>query len=151
MSSKRNWVVVSDLNKTRIFQVEKNKHLSLKYTLKNEVDQRTKDHPEKGHVLSSTSHGHRALTNENSIHRKLIDPYVHFICDSLDKARKDHEFDHLMIVAGPEMLGHLRSHLDKNVQEVVSEEIVKDYSRFSMSDIEKSLEGRLNSNFSQLS
>lgn len=151
MSKTKNWVVVSDLDKTRIFQVEKSKNLSLRYTLKNEVEERAGELPEKGHVASSTSHGHRALADENSVHRKMVDPYVHYVCESLDKARKDHEYDNLMIVAGPEMLGHLRSHLDKNVQETVKEEVVKDYSRFSMTDIEKSLQENLLSSFSPLS
>ncbi len=143
MSKAKNWVVVSDLVKTRVFQVEKNKNLILKYTLKNDVEERDVELKQKGSVAISSNSSLRAMTNENSVHRKMVDPYVHDVCESLNKARIEHQFDQLMIVAGPEMLGQLRSNLDKNVQEVIREEVNKDYARFSMADIELSLQDQL--------
>lgn len=54
----------------------------------------------------------------------------------LDKARNEHRFDELVLVAPPKFLGTLRKELGKEVEKMVAEELPKDLSWFSARDLE---------------
>ena len=55
----------------------------------------------------------------------------------LDKARTEHRYDQLVLVAPPKFLGALRKELHKEVEKLVSEELPKDLSWFNAREIEK--------------
>ena len=54
----------------------------------------------------------------------------------LEKARTDHRFDELVLVAPPKFLGALRKELGKEVEKLVVEELPKDLSGFNARDLE---------------
>jgi protein required for attachment to host cells len=54
----------------------------------------------------------------------------------LEKARVEHRFDELVLVAPPKFLGALRKALDKEVEKLVARELPKDLSWFSARDLE---------------
>lgn len=54
--------------------------------------------------------------------------FAHTICDRLNKAFAAQEFDRLVLVTGPHMLGLLRDDIDKSLRRVLSGEIAKDLS-----------------------
>lgn len=54
----------------------------------------------------------------------------------LEKARTDHRFDELVLVAPPKFLGALRKELDKEVAKLVVQELPKDLSAFNARDLE---------------
>jgi protein required for attachment to host cells len=60
----------------------------------------------------------------------------------LDKARTDHRYDRLFLIAPPRFLGMMRKQLGKEVEKLVHEEIDKDLSWFDVREIERYLEGR---------
>ena len=60
----------------------------------------------------------------------------------LDKARAQHRYDKLYVIAPPEFLGLMRQNLTKEVQKLVADEINKDLSTSDMSEIERCIEGR---------
>ena len=60
----------------------------------------------------------------------------------LDKARTDHRYDRLLLIAPPRFLGMMRKQLGKEVEKLVQEEIDKDLSWFDVREIERYLEGR---------
>jgi protein required for attachment to host cells len=60
----------------------------------------------------------------------------------LDKARTDHRYDRLFLIAPPRFLGMMRKQLGKEVEKLVQEEIDKDLSWFDVREIERYLEGR---------
>ena len=57
------------------------------------------------------------------------------IGEYLDKARNDHRYDRLYLVAPPKFLGMLRGKLDKEVEKLVVDELDKDLSWFDARDI----------------
>jgi protein required for attachment to host cells len=57
----------------------------------------------------------------------------------LDKARMDHRFDRLILLAPPRFLGMLRKELGKEVAKLVDEEIDRDLSWFRTDEIERYL------------
>jgi protein required for attachment to host cells len=58
------------------------------------------------------------------------------IADYLDKARNQHRYDRLHLVAPPKFLGALRKELGKEVRKLVAEEIPKDLSWINARDLE---------------
>ena len=57
----------------------------------------------------------------------------------LDKARIDHRFDRLVLLAPPRFLGMLRKELGKELVKLVDEEIDRDLSWFRTDEIERYL------------
>ena len=55
----------------------------------------------------------------------------------LDKARNEHRYDQLVLVAPPKFLGALRKELHKEVEKLVTEELPNDLSWFNAREIER--------------
>ena len=55
----------------------------------------------------------------------------------LDKARNEHRYEKLYLIAPPEFLGLMRENLSKEVRKLTAEEINKDLSWFDARDIER--------------
>ena len=66
-----------------------------------------------------------------------VELFAKRIGDYLDKARTDHRYDHLCIMAPPKFLGALRQALSKEVQKLVADEIPKDLSWLSAPELER--------------
>jgi len=54
----------------------------------------------------------------------------------LDRARLDHRFDQLVLVAPPKFLGALRKELDKEVEKLVADELPKDLAGLTARELE---------------
>ena len=57
----------------------------------------------------------------------------------LDQARNAHRYQRLRLIAAPKFLGLIRGNLNKEVQELVVEELPKDISSFNLPEIENYL------------
>ena len=60
----------------------------------------------------------------------------------LDKARNEHRYDELVLVAPPKFLGMLRKELGKEVEKLVADEVPKDLSWFNTRELERYLAER---------
>ncbi len=75
------------------------------------------------------THGNRhAVDGERSTQRHETELFAKQVCQALDGARTRHEFDRLVIIAAPRMLGMLREALPAPCQAVVAAEVAKDLS-----------------------
>ncbi|MGD8378309.1 MAG: host attachment protein [Gammaproteobacteria bacterium] len=64
------------------------------------------------------------------------------IVDRLERARQDHEFDRLVVVAPAPFLGRLREAMGDPLKATVSETLDKDLCRLSTEDIQKRIRRR---------
>lgn len=71
-----------------------------------------------------------AVDHENELFSKTLSRY-------LDKARSQHRYRKLYLIAPPEFLGLMRENLSKEVRKLTAEEINKDLSWFEARDIER--------------
>lgn len=71
-----------------------------------------------------------AVDHENELFSKTLSRY-------LDKARSQHRYHKLYLIAPPEFLGLMRENLSKEVRKLTAEEINKDLSWFEARDIER--------------
>jgi protein required for attachment to host cells len=72
-----------------------------------------------------------------------VDPVAHEtelfskqVSEFLDKARTEHRYDTLCLIAFPKFLGMMRQNLSKEVQKLVQDEVPKDISGLDARDIE---------------
>jgi protein required for attachment to host cells len=76
------------------------------------------------------THGNRhAVDGERSTERHELEMFAKEVARKLDGERTRHEFDRLVLIAGPRMLGLLREALPDACRSVVAAEVAKDLSQ----------------------
>jgi protein required for attachment to host cells len=85
--------------------------------------------------------GHTAEPNTDPVEHEN-ELFSKSIGDFLDKARNEHRYDKLCVIAPPKFLGLLRQNMSKEAQKLVEEEIVKDVSWFDEKEIERFVQDR---------
>jgi protein required for attachment to host cells len=76
------------------------------------------------------THGHRhAVDGERSTHRHETEQFARSVARMLDTARTRNEFDRLVLIAAPRMLGLLREALPEACRDVIAAEVPKDFVR----------------------
>ena len=73
--------------------------------------------------------GHTASPGESAVEHE-VELFAKRVASYLDRARIDHRYDRLRLVAAPKFLGLLRQNLTKEVDKVVDQAIAKDISWF---------------------
>jgi protein required for attachment to host cells len=79
-----------------------------------------------GRGFNSGAPGRHAMDGERSTKRHGMEQFAKEIARAIDDARARNEFERLVIVAGPKMLGWLRNALSEPTRSVVAAEIAKD-------------------------
>jgi protein required for attachment to host cells len=140
------WILSADASRARIFEVQPaEQHLVEIEDFVNpegRMQNRDIDSDQEGRYYSkglAQKQAHSAaemqgVDHETELFSKELGRY-------LDKARNDHRYDRLYLIAPPKLLGMLRNNLDKEVQKLVTEELDKDLSWFSERDLERHLKG----------
>lgn len=84
-----------------------------------------------------TAGGHgRSAMNETHFKEQSVEEFARRIADFLQHQREEQKFDHLSVIAAPSVLGHLRANLHKSVQDSIIEELNKDVTTQSPSEIQ---------------
>jgi protein required for attachment to host cells len=133
------WIVAADASRARVFEIA-GPERELR-----EVDQFT--HPEgraSNQELKSDANGSRRTGQGGDSNGQRVTPVEHenelfskAVARYLDKARSQHRYDKLYLIAPPEFLGLMRENLGKEVRKIIAEEINKDLSWFGTRDIER--------------
>lgn len=93
--------------------------------LKSDRPGRVFDHaPDGTHRRGSVAH--HATGGEETPRRHEAFAFASRIVHSLDAARNAHEFDRLVVIAGPRFIGMMRAAMSKPLSDLVVVEIVKD-------------------------
>jgi protein required for attachment to host cells len=136
------WVIAADSSRVRIFEMSaSDQHLQEIEDLANPQGRATnRDLRTDGYgryygkgerQQAHTAPPHvDAVQHETELFSKKLGEY-------LDKARTEHRYDKLCLIAPPKFLGLIRQNLSKEAQKLVEEEMVKDVSWFDAKDIEK--------------
>jgi protein required for attachment to host cells len=133
------WVIAADASRARIFEVLGNKQVV------NEIEAFVhRDSREYDRELVSDAQGraHGGMIGHSMAPRTdpsehEADVFSHSIAEYLEKARVEHRYDKLQLIAPPKFLGMLRKHLSKDAQRLVARETPKDISWFDSGDVER--------------
>jgi len=120
------WIVAADSARARFLQVADRNHDLV------EVDDllNPKGHVHEGDLVTDTEEPSNAHEHELDLFSKRVGEY-------LEKARTDHRYDKLVLVAPPKFLGKLRKTLGKEVEKLVTDELDKDLYRANARELER--------------
>lgn len=129
LMKKNAWIVVANGDKARILKMETVGVLK-------EVDDLTAVH---SHLKDGELTGNRlgrssgpmgaqrhAMEAKTTVHQKEVEGFAKAIAHYLEKARQNHDYENLYLVAEPRFLGHLRQALHPNTVHQVAGEVRKD-------------------------
>lgn len=88
-----------------------------------------------GRGTNSGGRGRHGLEGERSTRRHLLESFAKEVATQADQARKRNEFDKLVIVAGPRMLGLIRESLSAPCRALIAAEVDKDLTHEDLSAV----------------
>jgi protein required for attachment to host cells len=128
------WIVAADASRARVLQVAGPKRLVEVDNLLN-PDGRLENREINTDARGRFAGGHTGEDDVGAVdHRTEL--FAKRLGDYLDKARTDHRYDELVLVAPPKFLGMMRKSLGKEVEKLVADQVPKDLSWFNHRDVE---------------
>ena len=97
-----------------------------------------------GYSFSSHGHGRKSFVNNEDPKEHEIKQFVKEISEYLKISLENNEFERLIIVAGPKLLGALKKQLNNNLQKSIVFELKKNIAKLSADEIRKHLPKYLN-------
>jgi protein required for attachment to host cells len=131
------WIVAADASRARILQVADRERLVEVEDLVN-PEGRLQDR-ELTTDANPRLHGPGGMSarEEPSAVEHAVEMFSKRIGNYLEKARTDHRYDKLYLVAPPKFLGLIRKELGKEVEKLIADDLSKDLSWFNAREIER--------------
>ena len=143
MRDKVTWIVIADGARAQIF-AQKGRMADLEPVLsrnchagRQRSQELVSDRP--GRTFDSGGQGRHAKEPPTDPHRHAKALLAHEIADLLDRERKRHAYESLVLVAPAQALGDLHRHLDTATRKLVKVEIVKDLTHLSLTELQEHL------------
>ena len=119
------WIVAADSARAKVLQVaDREKDLA---EVEDLLNPEGKLH--EGDLVTETE-------EPSDAHEHSVELFSKRIGDYLEKARTQHRYDKLVLVAPPKFLGRLRKQLGKEVEKLVCDELDKDLYRVNARELE---------------
>src|SRR5688500_7012903 len=125
------WIVAADASRARVLQVAGPERLVEVDNLLNpegRLQNREVNTDAAGRFSGPDRPGGHASDDESRTLDHLDEQFAKRVGDYLDKARTQHRYDELVLIAPPKFLGALRKELGKEVEKLVADEVPKDLS-----------------------
>jgi protein required for attachment to host cells len=141
------WIIAADESRARVLQVADRDQLveiedmlnpdaRLKEReLQSDAEPRFNGHGGVGKAGSSRTSGPASDRETQGAVEHSAKVFARELGRYLEKARTDHRYDELVLVAPPKFLGALRKELDKEVQKLVTGELPKELSGLNAREI----------------
>jgi protein required for attachment to host cells len=137
---KSTWIVTADASRARVLQVTgRQQRLQEVEDLLN-PEGRLRDselvRDSLGRWSGPDRPGGNSMPDPVSPAEHAVEKFAKRVGHYLDKARTEHRFESLVLVAPPKFLGTLRAELTKEVEKLVVREVPKDLSSLSARELE---------------
>jgi len=134
------WIVAADSSRARVLQVAGRERKLIEIEDLLNPEGRLHDREIASDALGRWSGpdrpGGNSMAGGTGPAEHAVELFAKRIGDYLDKARNEHRYDRVCLVAPPKFLGALRKSLDKEVQKLVADELPKDLSWLSARELE---------------
>jgi protein required for attachment to host cells len=133
------WIVAADSSRARVLQVadREEKLVEVEDLVNPEGRMNDRELTTDAHPRLRGTSGPGSDRQEMSAVEHQVELFARRIGDHLEKARTDHRYDRLCLVAPPRFLGALRKELSNEVRKLVAEELPKDLSWLSARELER--------------
>ncbi|MBF0300485.1 MAG: host attachment protein [Oligoflexia bacterium] len=133
----RSWVLVANSSYAQILEYHMHNGIPDEFSLVKRLEHpagRTQNRDlvtDRPGLYKGSDSEKRAIFGENSdIHKHEIDVFSHELIDFLTKARDEHKFNSLSIIAPPQMLGCLRNIMGPKFKDHIKKEVPKNLPEF---------------------
>ena len=92
-----------------------------------------------GYSFSSHGYGRKALSKSETLKEHEIKQFVKEVSEYLKISEANNEFEQLIIIAGPKLLGALKKQLNNNLRKLITYELKKNIAKLSAAEIRKHL------------
>lgn len=142
------WILAADNSRARIFETQgAQDHLREIEDFANPAGRSSEREMRTDNLGRFAGKGER---NQANTGEPDVEPVEHetelfskSVSDFLDKAREEHRYDKLCVIAFPKFLGMMRQNMSKEVRKLVEDEVPKDISWLDLRDIEDYVKNRL--------
>ena len=136
------WIVTADAARARVLQAvdQKSKFTEVEDFLNPEARMSGRELTEDAQPRFRGTAGPGSDRQETSAEEHATELFAKRVAERLNKARMEHRYDELKLVAEPQFLGQLRKALDREVEKLVTKEVAKDYSGLDLRELERRLE-----------
>ncbi len=138
MNKHTTYIVVADSHSARIFvRVNKQSSLELVHHLAADLD--LKEHKKPGKTYSqggTLRHGVEPHTDPKEVEQQH---FASEVVDFIDNALKQNEFENLILIAPPKMLGVLNNNLSDQLSKRVVQKIDKNITEMTTNELEEYL------------
>jgi protein required for attachment to host cells len=137
MAKKTVWVIAADASRARVLQVASPNKLAEVASLDNPAGRmQDRELTTDAQPRFRGTAGPGSDRQEASAVEHATEMFAKRIGDYLEKARIDHRYDELVVIAPPQLLGVLRKEYGKEVGKLVADELPKDLSMLSRHELE---------------
>ena len=130
------WILVADGSRARIFEAGAREERITEIADLANPQGKSSDNELASYSPGEGRPGPRTSTQENSSADHTVDLFSKYLARYLEKARTEHRYERVYLIAAPEFLGRLRQDLTAEVRKLVADELDKDISWFNARDIE---------------
>jgi len=137
------WIVVADSSRARIFGARNRgaelTELEVMYHPESRMRDQDLQTDRPGRMYSMQG-DFRSSTEQPPARKMEAERFAQELVEYLDKKHHEHHFEHLILAASPNFLGHLRHEFSDRLRKAVDYEISKDFSHLEKAeDIRKHL------------
>jgi protein required for attachment to host cells len=139
------WIIAADASRARVLQVADREHklLEIEDLVNPEARLQDRDLQTDSEPRFNGRNGGPGSDRETKgAVEHSVEVFAREIGQYLEKARNQHRFDRLHLVAPPKFLGALRKELGKEVEKLVEQEVPKDLSWFNTRELERYLDSK---------
>ena len=132
------WIVAADSSRARVLQVadREERLVELEDLVNPEGRMDDRELTSDAHPRLRGTSGPGSDRQEMSAVEHHVELFAKRIGEHLEKARTDHRYERLCLVAPPKFLGALRKELSREVKKLVAEELPKDLSWLTARELE---------------
>ncbi len=132
------WIVAADSSRARVLQLAdpEKKLLAVEDFVNPEGRLQDRELTSDAHPRFRGSSGPASDRQETSAVEHEVELFAKRVGGYLERARTDHRYDRLCLVAPPKFLGALRKELTGAVRKLLAEELPKDLSTLSARELE---------------
>jgi len=138
----KTWILVADGSRARFFPREKNRSLTeseIMVSPEQRLQEQALVSDRAGRSFDSRGGARHAMEPPTTKRQQVAIDFARRLAEELEQLRQAGELERLVLVAPPRFLGHLRSQLGAETQQLVALSIDKDLTQYSTRQVEEHL------------
>lgn len=132
-------VIVADNTRARVFHSSSSQDPLKEKTVlvhpENRLHKKNLTSDRQGYSFSSHGHGRKVLSNHVDPKEYEIKQFAREINEYLINSEANNDFDQLIIIAAPKLLGVLKKQLNSSIKKLITHELNKNIAKLSATEI----------------